>query len=194
MACEYCGKKLWFFRATILCDIINELLPVPHNCVKSLEFHAGCLVIIAVRHLKNQNYESCIWQLWEVTSRFFAHVLSQICHQSHVAWPSLLPPLSNLPCTFLQKHLNRLSPNPFSATECLARQLGLESYTQSCNRHFAVHVIISQVFQTILSPNYGPMLPLQNPSHPYILPLSKGTKVGLPNPFGKLRQGQFCLL
>jgi len=45
-----------------------------------------------------------------------------------------------------------------------------------------------------LSPDNGPMLPLEKPSHPYFLPLVECTKVGLPHPFDKLLQGEFRLL
>jgi hypothetical protein len=37
------------------------------------------------------------------------------------------------------------------------------------------------------------MLHLEKPSHPYFLRLVEGTKLGLPYPFGKLRQGEFRL-
>ena len=94
-------------------DEINQLLPVPDICVRSLELRAGCLVIVAVRHSTNHNHGSCIWQLREVTSHYFASALSQIRPQSHVALPSLLPHHPNCSCTLLQKHLFPLSPNPF---------------------------------------------------------------------------------
>jgi len=55
-------------------DEINQLLSVPNIFVRSLELHGGCLVIVAVRHSTSDNHESCIWQLWDVTSRFFAPV------------------------------------------------------------------------------------------------------------------------
>jgi len=61
-----------------------------------MELHAGCRVIVAVLHSTNHNYESWIWQLWEVTSRFFASVLCKIRHWSLVALPHLLPRLLNL--------------------------------------------------------------------------------------------------
>ena len=50
------------------------------------------------------------------------------------------------------------------------------------------------LFQTVLSRDNGPMLPLETPSHPYFLPLVECTKVGLPHSFGKLLQGEFRLL
>jgi hypothetical protein len=52
----------------------------------------------------------------------------------------------------------------------------------------------SQRFQTVLSRDYGPMLFLQEPSHPYFLALVECTKVRLRLPFGKLLQGEFHLL
>jgi len=53
---------------------------------------------------------------------------------------------------------------------------------------------ISDLFQTVLSGDNVPMLYLEKPSHPYFLPPVAGNKVGLPNPFGKLLQGEFRLL
>jgi len=38
------------------------------------------------------------------------------------------------------------------------------------------------------------MLLLQEPSHPYFLPVVERTIVGLPHLFGKLRHGEFGLL
>jgi len=38
------------------------------------------------------------------------------------------------------------------------------------------------------------MLFLEEPSHPYFLPLVERTMVGLPHPFGKLLEGEFGLL
>ena len=46
----------------------------------------------------------------------------------------------------------------------------------------------------VLSRDPGLMLLLLKPSHPSFLPLVECTKVGLPHPFGKLRQGEFGLL
>jgi len=112
-ACLYCSQTIWFFRATIFFDEINQLLPVPHICVPGLALDAGSQVIVAIWHSTNDNQQSGIWQLWEVTSRIFDRALSRIHCRSPVASPSLLPCLPNLACTILQKHLNPLSPNPF---------------------------------------------------------------------------------
>jgi len=38
------------------------------------------------------------------------------------------------------------------------------------------------------------MLLLEKPRHPYFLLLVECTVVGLPHPFGKLLQGELCLL
>jgi len=142
----------------------------------------------------NHDHESCIWQLWEVTSRFFARAPSQICCQWLVSSPSLFPRLPKLSCTIIQKYLNPLSPNLFSIIEIFQRQRGLESLQNIYNRHFPVPRSISQPFQMVLSLDNGQMLFLQKPSHPYFLPLVEGTKVGLPHPFGKLLQGELRLL
>jgi len=114
-----------------LFDEINQLLPVPHICVRCLELHAGCLVIVAIQHSTNHNHESCIRQLWEDTVRFFASALTQIRRGWLVALPSLLSCLLNLTSTFLQKHLNPLAPNQFGIIQIFQRQPGLESLQKS---------------------------------------------------------------
>jgi len=134
-----------------------------------------------------------MWQLWNVTSQFFARALSQICRWSLVASPSLLPRLPNLTCTFFPKYLHPLSPNPFSIIEILQTP-GIESLQKICNRHLLVQGSLSQPFQTVLSRNNRPILLLEKPSHPYFLALVECNKVGLPYPFAKLLQGEFCLL
>jgi hypothetical protein len=53
---------------------------------------------------------------------------------------------------------------------------------------------ISQLFQPVLSLDYQPMLLLEKPSHPYILLLVEDTNLRLPNPFGKMLQGEYGLL
>ena len=62
------------------------------------------------------------------------------------------------------------------------------------NRRLTKQGIISNLFQTVLPRDNGPMLLLQKPSHPYFLPLVERTVVGLPQSFGKLLQGEFWLL
>jgi hypothetical protein len=98
-------------------DEIIPLLRVPYICVCSLELHDECWVIVAVQHSTNYNHENCIWQLWDVTSRFVARALTQIRRRSLVAAHSLLPSLPNLTCTFLEKHLHPLSANLFGFIE-----------------------------------------------------------------------------
>jgi len=167
---------------------------MPHICVQSLELHAGWLVIVAVRHSTNYNQEYCIWQLWDVTSRWFTRALSQIRSGSLVPLPSVLSRLLNLTCTFRQKHLHPLSPNPFGIIEILQRQPGVKSLQKIWNHHLPAQGPISQLFQTVLSKNNRPMVLLETPSHPYFLPPVAGTKVWLPHPFGKLLQAEFRLL
>jgi hypothetical protein len=162
-----------------------------HIWVQILEMHAGCRVIVPIQHSTNYNNESCIWQLWDVTSQLIAHELSQIRRPSFVASPSLLPRLPNLTCTFLQKHLHPLSPNPSGNSEIFQRLPGLKSLQKICNRCRPAQGSISQLVQIVLSQNNRPMLLLEKPSHPYILPLVDGTNVGLPHPFDKLLQGEF---
>jgi len=158
---------------------------MPHICVRSLELRAGCRVIVTIRHSTNHIHESCIWQLWDVTSRVFDRVLSQIRLRSAVTSRSLLPRLPNLTCTFLQKHLHLLLLNLFGIIKIFQRQPGLESFQKICNCHLPVQGSISQLFQTVLSWDNGPMLLLEIPSHPFFLPVVEGTKVGLPHPTAK---------
>ena len=167
---------------------------MPYICVRSLELHAGCRVIAAVRLLRNYNHESCIWQLWDVISWFFARVLSQIRRWLLVASPSVFPRLPNVTCTFLQKHLHSLPPNPFGIIEIFPTQPGFKSLQRICNRHLPAEGSSWQLFQTVLSGDNRPMLLLARPSCPYFLPLVEGTKVGLPHPFGKLLQREFRFL
>ena len=142
----------------------------------------------------NHNDEIHIWHLWEVTSRYVTPALSQIRRQLLIALPSLLPSLPNLTGTFLQKHLNPLSPNPFSIMEIFQTQPGLESLQKISDRRRPVQGSFLQLFQTVLSPDHGLMLLLVKPSHPYFLPLAEGTDVTLPHAFGQLLQGEFCSL
>jgi len=129
--------------------------------------------------------------MWVVTSHFVAHVLSWILDWLLVALRCLLPRLPNLAWTLLQKDLNPLSPNPLGIMNIFQRQPHLESLHKICNHWLPRQGSISQLFQTVLSLYNGPMLLLQKPSLPYFLPLAESTKVGLPHPFGKLREGEF---
>jgi len=70
-------------------------------------------------------------------------------------------------------------------------QPSLESLQNICHHCLPFQGPSSQWFQTFLSPDNGPMLLLQKPSHPLFLPSVEGTDIGLPHPFGKLLQGQF---
>jgi len=148
--------------------------------VQRLELIVGCLVIVAVRQPTNHNHESCIWQLWDITSRIVAHTLSQIHYRSYVASVDLLPRLPNLAYTYLRKHLNPLSPNPFGILIIFHRQACLKCHQKICNRRLPVQGSISQLFQTVLSPDNGLMLLLQKPNHLHFLPLVEGTKLGCP--------------
>ena len=120
--------------------------------------------------------------------------LYQICRRSHVASPSLLSRLPNLTCTFLQTPFNPLLLSPFGIINIFQRKPGLESFQKMCKHFLPVQGSISNLFETVLCPDNGPMLLLQKPSHPYFLPLVQGTKVGLCHHFGKLLQGEFRLL
>jgi len=84
--------------------------------------------------------------------------------------------------------------NPFSIIEIILWQPGLEFLQSICDLRLPVQGSSPQLFQSVLPPDYGPMLFLEAPSHPYFLPLVENTIVGLPHPFGKLLQGEFCLL
>jgi len=142
--------------------------------------------------------ESQLYKLYLATLgcyiSLFAQELCQIPRRSLVASPFLLPRLPNLTCTFLQKHLHPLSPNPFGIIKIFQWQTVLKSLQKICNRHLPVQGAISQLFQMVLSQDNGPMHLLQKPSHPSFLPLVEGTNVGLPHPLGKLLQEEFHLL
>jgi len=98
---EHRFENVWLFRATVFVDEINQLLPLPHICVRCLELFRGQNRILPIRHPAIDNRVCCIWQLWEVTSRLLARALSQIRHRSLVASPSVFLRLSNFTCTFL---------------------------------------------------------------------------------------------
>jgi len=153
---------------------------VSHICVRSLQLHAACRVIVAVWHLTNHNHESCIWHLWDGTFRFFACALSQIRRRLVVALPSLLPLLPNLACTFPQNHLNLLSPNPFGIIEVFPGQPLLESLQKIFIRRLPVQGSISLLIQTVLSWDNGPMLLLEKPSHHTLLHLLNAPMLGCP--------------
>jgi len=175
-------------------DDINQLLPVPHVCVQSLKVIARCLAIVAVPQSTNYHHKCCIWQLWDGTNRFVAYLLSQIRRQSLVTTPSIVLRLPNLTWTLLQKQLHPLSPNPFGSIEIIQRQWDHKSIQKICGRRLPVQVSITQLFQTVLSRDNGPMVVHEEPSLPYFLPLVEHAKVGLLHSFGKLLQGEFCLL
>jgi len=175
-------------------DEINQLLPVPHICIRGLELFGARNHILAIRHPAIHNHERCIWQLGEVTSSLFARALAQIRRWSPVASPSFFAHLPNLACTYLLKHLHPLMANPLSIIEIIQRQPDLEYLQKICNRRLPVQGSISNLFQAVLPPDYGSMILPQEPSHSYLLPLVERTAVGLPNPFGKLLQGEFGLL
>jgi len=142
----------------------------------------------------NHNCKRCIWQLWEVTSRLFACVLSQISRWSLVASPSLFPRLSNFACTFLQKHLHPLPATAFSIIEIYQQQPVLECCLTICYLHLPMQRSFPNLFQSVLPPNIRPMLLFKKPHHPYCLPLVECTKVGLHHSFGILLQGELRLL
>jgi hypothetical protein len=135
----YLGRN-WF-------DEINQLLLVPHIWVRSLELHAGCLVIFAVWHSTNYNREGCIWQLWEVTCWFLNHAPSQSCRRSIVALMSLLSCVTNLAPKCPHNQLNPLLPNSFSIVKTFQRQSGLESPQRLGNRLLAVQGPSRSIFK-----------------------------------------------
>jgi len=83
---------------------------------------------------------------------------------------------------------------PFSIISIIQRQPGLECLQKTCNRHLPVQGSISNIFHAVLSPDYRPMLLLQEASDTYFLPLVERTIVGLPHSFAKLLYGEFGLL
>jgi len=193
-ALEHWCENVWLFRATDFVAEMNQLLPVPHICIRGLELFGGKNHILAIRHTLNHYCERRIWHLWKVTSRLFACALSQIRWRSLVASPSIFPPLSNLVCTSLQNPLHPLLANPFSIIEINQRQPVLECGERICDCRHPVQGSILNLFQSVQPADNGPMLLVENPRHPYFLPLVECTVVGLPHPFGKLLQGEHRLL
>jgi len=123
----------------------------------------------------------------------FVRPLTQIRCRSLVASLSLVPHLPNLLCTWLPTHLHPLSPNPFAVIENFQRQPGLKSLPKICNRCLPVQRSMSQLFQTVLSPDNGLLFPPKKPCHPYFLPLVKRTKAGLPHPLANcLKVNSIC--
>jgi len=84
--------------------------------------------------------------------------------------------------------------NPFRIVENDQWQPVLDCLQTICNCFLPAQGSISNLFQTVLPLDYGLMLPLQKPSHPYFSPLVELPIVGLAHPFGKLLQEEFCLL
>ena len=136
--------------------------------------------LLPFRHSTNHNDDCCIWQLRDVTYRSFARALTQIRHRSLVALPSLPPRLPNLACTFLQKHLNPLSPNPFGIIEVFQGQPLFESLQKICNCRLPMQGSISLLFQTVFSRDIGPMLLLENPATHTFSHLFNALKLGCP--------------
>jgi len=50
-------EDVWLFRAAVFVDEINQLLPVPHICVRGLELFWGQNRILPIRHPANHNRE-----------------------------------------------------------------------------------------------------------------------------------------
>jgi hypothetical protein len=194
VALEYRSQTVWFFWATVLFYEINQVLPVPHIWVRSLELHAGCLVIVAIWHSMNHNHESSTLQIWEGSSLNFAHALTQIRCRLHVASPSLPCCIPKLCCAFLQIHLHPMLLNPFGSIDIVQRQPGLERIQNIGTHCLPLQGPIVQLFQMGLSLDNRPMLLPNKPRHPYVLPLVERTNVGLPHAFGKLLQGVFRFL
>jgi len=100
-ALEHRFEKVSLFRAAVLVNEINQLLPMPYICVRGLELFRGQNHILAIRLPANFHRERCIWELWEVTSHLWAWALSKIRRRSLVSSPALFPRLLNFACTFL---------------------------------------------------------------------------------------------
>ena len=179
---------------SVFVDEIKQLLPVSHISIHGFELIWGKNDIVTIRHPANHNNECCIWNQCEITSHLFAHTLSQIPRLSFVASPSIFSHLPNFACTFLQNHLHQLLMNPLGIIEIIQRKPGFRYLQKIWNRCLSVQGSITKMFQPVLSPEYGPIHFLKQRSHPYFLPLVECATIGLPHPFGKLLQGELCLL
>ena len=121
-------------------------------------------------------------------------MLSQIRNRSCVASVSIFPCLTNFGRTTIQKHFNPLPVNRFSIIEINQCQPVLQCSQTICERRFPGQGSISNMFQTVLPPDNGPMLLLGKLCHLYFRPLVECTVLGLPQPVGELLQSEFGLL
>jgi len=142
--------------------------------------------------------ESRTWALYLAAlggyfSPVYLHPLSNLSPVTCcLVFPFSSPPF--FVCTFLQNHLHPLPTNPFSIMIINKWQPGLKYRHKICNCRLPMQVSISNLFQSVLPMDNGPILLFEKPHHPYFLPLVECTKVGLRDPFGKLLQGELCLL
>jgi len=194
VALVYLCQLVLFIPATILFQWIQSLLPSTwHLCTK---LGVKCWMSGNCCHLALNKSHS--WKLYMATlgSCLLLFCTCALPNMSPVVCclAYLLSRLPKLPCTFLQNHPNPLPPNPFGIIEVFQWQPALKSPHNVCNWHLPVQGSMSQLFQTVLSPDSGPMLLFQKPSNPYFFPHVEGTKVGLSHHCAKLLQGEFRLV
>jgi len=140
-------------------------------------------------------------QPWKLNLATLGGCLSRFCTRALpnpslaaccLASPSSSPPEPHL--NISSKSLYPLAPNPFSIIEIVHRQPCLKRLQKICNCCLPVRGSLSQLIHMDLARDNGPMLFLEEPSHPYFLPLVDYTSVRLPHLFGQLLQGEFRLL
>jgi len=163
-------------------------------CVRSLELHAGCWVIVAFSALD----ESQWWLLYLATK---GRYLSLFCPRAHpnpspvaccLAFPSSSPSKPRL-------HISSETSEPIVAESirhywslpraATFRKSPKNLQLPSPNAGFHLAAVSNCFF-----PGYWTNASSREPSHPYFLPLVQCTKVGLPHPFGKLLQAEIRLL
>jgi hypothetical protein len=121
-------------------------------------------------------------------------VLYSIISWSHVPSASLLLCLPNLACPFVRKPSNPLLPNSFDIIKNFQSLPGLESHQKIYNWRSHVQGSIPKWLYMVVPLDNGPIFLLPNSSHPYLVTLVEGTKVGLHHLVDHLVQGEFQLL
>jgi len=153
------------FQGTIFFNDTNQLLPVPHIWVQGFQLLAGCMVIVTIRNLINQNHEYWICRLMEVSSCRLTCILFRIYCQALVALPSPGTELPNLVYPMLQTYLELLLLNRFGKYTIFQSLPVPRSRETICNNYPAVQGSVLMLFANVLFPDYAPMLLHQILSH-----------------------------
>lgn len=121
-------------------------------------------------------------------------MLTQRCRRLHVTSASIVSHFLNFTGGVFQHHIKPLLLSLFTIIPIMSWQAGLEYCQHICNHCLQVQVSTLKPYATVLPPHHEPMLYLQEPSYPLYLPLVEHMVVGVPPPFGILREGEFGLL